>query len=168
MLMYRHGNPGFTIVELLIVVVVIAILATISIVAYTGIQNRGNDAAIQSDLKMIGKQFTIFYTERGRLPLNSTDFNSMDLRVARDSYGSHYASGSGYNMAYCPDNTSGTFVLVAASKSGNVFAFKDGAAKPGVGPMQTILTTCSNNGQTTTATYSWFYSNGAWQSYIKE
>jgi prepilin-type N-terminal cleavage/methylation domain-containing protein len=42
---------GFTIVELLIVIVVIAILAAISIVAYTGIQNRANDAALQSDAK---------------------------------------------------------------------------------------------------------------------
>ena len=31
-------EPGFTIVELLIVIVVVAILATISIVAYQGIQ----------------------------------------------------------------------------------------------------------------------------------
>lgn len=33
-------SSGFTIVELLIVIVVIAILATISVVAYTGIQSR--------------------------------------------------------------------------------------------------------------------------------
>ena len=36
-------KSGFTIVELLIVVVVIAILAAISIVAYAGIQNRANE-----------------------------------------------------------------------------------------------------------------------------
>ena len=37
---------GFTIVELLIVIVVIAILAAISLVAYTGVQNSANDAAV--------------------------------------------------------------------------------------------------------------------------
>ena len=36
---------GFTIVELLIVIVVIAILAAITIVAYNGVQNRANNAA---------------------------------------------------------------------------------------------------------------------------
>lgn len=36
---------GFTIVELLIVIVVIAILAAISIVAYSGIQNRARNSA---------------------------------------------------------------------------------------------------------------------------
>jgi prepilin-type N-terminal cleavage/methylation domain-containing protein len=35
----KRTMSGFTIVELLIVIVVIAILAAISVVAYTGIQN---------------------------------------------------------------------------------------------------------------------------------
>lgn len=40
---------GFTIVELLVVIVVIAILAAISVVAYTGIQNRAADSAAESE-----------------------------------------------------------------------------------------------------------------------
>ena len=41
---------GFTIVELLIVIVVIAILAAITVVAYNGIQQRANNARRDSDL----------------------------------------------------------------------------------------------------------------------
>lgn len=44
--MKQWAARGFTIVELLIVVVIIAILATIAIVAYSGIQQRANNAAI--------------------------------------------------------------------------------------------------------------------------
>lgn len=51
----RRRQPGFTIVELLIVIVVIAILATISVVAYSGIQERARQAKIDSDLAMLEK-----------------------------------------------------------------------------------------------------------------
>lgn len=43
-------KTGFTIVELLIVVVVIAILATITIIAYRGITDRAREASLMSDL----------------------------------------------------------------------------------------------------------------------
>lgn len=52
MLMLKSKNKnGFTIVELLIVIVVIGILAAITLVAYNGIQARANDTAIKSDLR---------------------------------------------------------------------------------------------------------------------
>lgn len=43
--MLKSKNAGFTIVELLIVIVVIGILAAITIVAFNGVQNRAKDAA---------------------------------------------------------------------------------------------------------------------------
>lgn len=46
---------GFTIVELLIVIVVIAILAAITIVAFNGVQERSRAAKISSDLSMLSK-----------------------------------------------------------------------------------------------------------------
>lgn len=42
------NNKGFTIVELLIVIVVIGILAAITIVAYNGVTTKANTAAAQS------------------------------------------------------------------------------------------------------------------------
>ena len=48
--MRRSLSKGFTIVELLIVVVVIAILAAITIVAYNGIRLRAETSALESDI----------------------------------------------------------------------------------------------------------------------
>lgn len=56
---------GFTIVELLIVIVVIGILAAITIVAYNGAQVRARDAKRQSDLKYIEKGLELNYTQHG-------------------------------------------------------------------------------------------------------
>ena len=49
-------ESGFTIVELLIVIVVIGILAAITIVAFNGIQNRGKAASAQSAANVIIKK----------------------------------------------------------------------------------------------------------------
>jgi prepilin-type N-terminal cleavage/methylation domain-containing protein len=52
---YNQKKSGFTIVELLIVVVVIAILAAITIVSYNGIRQRAVTSAMQSELSQAVK-----------------------------------------------------------------------------------------------------------------
>lgn len=60
---------GFTIVELLIVIVVIAILAAITIVAYTGVQERARYSAMRSDLSSLNKAILLYYAENGQYPI---------------------------------------------------------------------------------------------------
>lgn len=70
----RSSQSAFTIVELLIVIVVIAILAAITIVSYNGIQERAQSAALRSDLSQISKQLKLFQADKGRYPTTvSTD-----------------------------------------------------------------------------------------------
>lgn len=56
---------GFTIVELLIVIVIIAILAAIVIVAYNGVQNRAKTSAGQSTANSIVKKFEALNAVKG-------------------------------------------------------------------------------------------------------
>ena len=55
-------DRGFTIVELLIVIVVIAILAAITIVAYNGIQNRAKTSSGQAAANALMKKVEAFNT----------------------------------------------------------------------------------------------------------
>ena len=54
-----NKQKGFTIIELLIVIVVIGILAAITVVAYTGIQQRARVAVLMSDLKQAQTQLEV-------------------------------------------------------------------------------------------------------------
>jgi prepilin-type N-terminal cleavage/methylation domain-containing protein len=59
-------NRGFTIVELLIVIVVIGILAAITVVAFNGIQDRARLTKVQSDTALIVKAVTAARTLTGQ------------------------------------------------------------------------------------------------------
>lgn len=61
-------NRGFTIVELLIVIVVIAILAAVTIVAYNGIQSRAKDSQRLADIAAITKALELYKTQNGQYP----------------------------------------------------------------------------------------------------
>lgn len=73
----KQQTAGFTIVELLIVIVVIGILAAITIVAYNGIQQRATATSIVSTIKQIEKGFILQATISGQSEWwNENDFSS--------------------------------------------------------------------------------------------
>ena len=71
-------SKGFTIVELLIVIVVIAILAAISIVAYTGIQNRAKLSSAKMTAANVVKKVELFGADESTpsYPARLTDLTS--------------------------------------------------------------------------------------------
>lgn len=76
---------GFTIVELLIVVVVIAILAAITIVAYNGIQNRAKTTSAQSAAASVQKKAEAYNID-GPLANYNTTFAQLSGATSDKSY----------------------------------------------------------------------------------
>jgi len=72
MLKNKHG---FTIVELLIVIVVIGILAAITIVSYSGIQQRARIAVLQSDLRNASTQLELENAQKNSYPSSAAAAN---------------------------------------------------------------------------------------------
>lgn len=121
MVRVEFNQRGFTIVELLIVIVVIAILAAVTVVAYTGVQNRAHDTAVQNDLETIAKKFELYKIDSsaGLYPYGATLNNgdAFRLAVSRNSY----EPTSAYQLLNCTSATTPgiDYAILAVSKSGN-------------------------------------------------
>lgn len=73
---------GFTLVELLIVIVIIAILAAITIVAYNGITNRAHSSASQQAAQNVVNKAEAFNAEKGYYPSAISDLQVNDSSLS--------------------------------------------------------------------------------------
>lgn len=103
----KNKQIGFTIVELLIVIVVIGILAAITIVAYNGVQERANNSKTTSTLNVWVKALTLYKVDNGHWPYG--------LVCLGEGY-SYGVSGSDTSgVAQCRQDAAGSGVLETAS-----------------------------------------------------
>jgi len=108
-------QTGFTIVELLIVVVVIAILAAITIISYNGIQNRAKDTAVSAAANQNGKKvLTYAALNSDQYPLESV--YRTELAVPADT------SSAVYDY-YVSDNQKAFCISVTDSTSSPIRAY---------------------------------------------
>lgn len=83
MVSLKNRQSGFTIVELLIVIVVIGILAALVITTFVGVQQRARNTERQTDLNAIAGQIEAFYATTGAFP-TLTDLNDATWRSANN------------------------------------------------------------------------------------
>lgn len=75
----QRNNRGFTIVELLIVIVVIGILAGLVIVTYNGIQQKARDTERKTDVNALASHAEAYNAQAGNYP-SLTQFNDSTFR----------------------------------------------------------------------------------------
>lgn len=122
---------GFTIVELLVVIVVIGVLASIGVISYVGIQNRANDSAVQSDLANYAKKAEMYKIINDQYP-TATELPQLNTHATTGAYTTDY-----HNLFYCTERDSDEkFSFVGRSKSGTVFY----ASSNGTGTIRTGAT----------------------------
>ena len=122
MISLKKRESGFTIVELLIVIVVIGILAALVITTYSGIQAKARNSKRQTDVQSVQTQIEAYFAQNGHYPsyadLSSsswvtTNMKSMDQSAMHDPS----ASGTAITLSqtagskvyqYAPLNSGGT------------------------------------------------------------
>lgn len=124
--MDRLRATGFTIVELLIVIVVIGILAAITIVAYNGAQDKARAATVASDLREAADQLNIDQARTGQYPLT----------LAAANGGSGVQASPGTTYQYTPNNTATpqTFCLMGTNGTVTYKVTQDSAPTAGTCP----------------------------------
>ena len=133
-------NSGFTIVELLIVIVVIGILALLVITTYSGIQAKARNAKRQTDVASIQTQLEAFFSQNGYYP-SLTDMNSGTWLSAN-------MKSLDQNALIDPSNATQSKTLVAAPAAKSyAYAVKDSSGNS----CEATDTNCAQ--YTLTATY---------------
>ncbi len=104
----KSKQQGFTIVELLIVIVVIGILAALVITTFTGIQKKARDTERNTDIKALHGQVEAYYATKSNYPTltnindsswRATNMKGLDQEALKDP------KGSGYTVAATQSNT---------------------------------------------------------------
>lgn len=138
----NRKQQGFTIVELLIVIVVIGILAALVITTFTGIQQKGRNTERTTDIKALHGQVEAYFAQNGYYPtlanLNDTTWRNnnmkgLDADALKDPKGTAStlaatAGASVYSYAVSPgtcDNSAGnecsSYVLTATLEGGGTY-----------------------------------------------
>ena len=124
----REDEKGFTLIELMVVVLIIAILIAIAIPTFLGARERSQDRQAQSNLRNAFAAEKVLYTDNQAFTTNVSALSGVEPSLT-------YVAGNDVSAATSPKSvyvnvTSGVLVLGAKSKSGTCFYMKDSADSP--------------------------------------
>jgi len=135
-------QQGFTIVELLIVIVVIAILAAITIVAYNGVQNRAKATSAQAAANNAVKKAELYNTEKSYYPATAAALTGASQS---DTFQLTGVTVDGFALTTTPPTSPATIgfraciagsspanqtAIGASAATGNVITYWDYSANP--------------------------------------
>ncbi len=125
--MQRDREDGFTLIELMVVVLIIAILIAIAIPTFLGARERAQDRAAQSSLRNGLTGAKVIFTDSE----DYGDANVTALQAAEPSLEFTEAESTDQNMVSVSSSASNLFGAAALSNSGKCFFIKDNTQGPG-------------------------------------
>ncbi|MFS8118954.1 MAG: type II secretion system protein [Microcoleus sp.] len=107
----QRSQRGFTIVELLIVIVVIGILAALVLNSFAGVQAKARDVERDTDVKALSTQLEVFYSQAGNgyypptYALSSTASGATGVNLQADTQVTSKLPGIDLNSMRAPNKT---------------------------------------------------------------
>ena len=98
----RNSEEGFTLVELLVVIVILGILAAVAVFAVGGVTDRGKASACKADIASVSVASEAYYAQNGSYAAN------IDALVTESFLRSAPGTGSGYTITYSGGAVSST------------------------------------------------------------
>jgi type IV pilus assembly protein PilA len=109
-------EEGFSLIELLVVVIIIGILAAIAIPIYIGVQNNAKDSAVKTDLTNAKLAVVAYYTQ------NPTATTAPVLTTLASQGFTQSPNTTSIGFAASPAPTSTAFCITAVGVTGGLFS----------------------------------------------
>src|SRR5579862_8677483 len=123
---FTSRRSGFTLVELLIVIIVIAVLAAIAIPKFVNSSARSKEASLHADLKLVRNAVSVFQSDTGAFPAALTD-------LAVTTAPANGLDSTGAVLAIPPGNWHGPYVTALPSDPISTSALAYSATSGSVG-----------------------------------
>lgn len=123
----RKGAEGFSVVELLIVIVVIGILSALVVITYSGIQAKSRDTERKSDISELSSRLEAYFAQNAKYPtltnMNDNDtsnpksFVSQNMKsLSREVFKDPSSkSGKPYDLVSTPANNTYAYAVTPAN-----------------------------------------------------
>lgn len=138
-------NRAFTLVELLIVIIIIAVLAAIAIPKFSNSSQRSKESALRAELSLLRNAIELFKTDTGAFPATLAALEA----TAAPASG---LDSAGAAKAIIAADWKGPYVNKINNDPVSAAAFTYGTTAPNVGK---ITSSASGNGSDGTAYSSW-------------
>ena len=121
----RSTERGFTLVELMVVVAVIGVLATIAIPLYANVLARGRIAQAQADSRSLASAVGVYGAHMGSIPAALTQLTAVATNAQGNRAGPFMSSvpippGGWAAYAYTPNVSAGTYTISSSGDGTSV------------------------------------------------
>ncbi|MCB2224279.1 MAG: type II secretion system GspH family protein [Actinobacteria bacterium] len=118
----RHHEGGFTLIELMVVVMIIAVLLAVAIPSFLGFMDRSRDSAAQATLSNAEKVATLVLVQEESFPSTAALLARLPAEEPRIAWLDHMVSSTGPRQVSIDEDAGGTeLALATRSESGTCF-----------------------------------------------